>query len=262
MIAMKELTLRGARDNGQTPRSRFQSRPRPRIRPVLTALRVDIAYLLGDGVAQYMSLALLPIIFSIAFRGPAFLGIFGYGYSYRLGVIVAAFSFPVLLVTLVFIDARNGHRLRGMETVTRRHQVVARYLLGLVTAVLTAAMTLLLDWIQLWLDPAWPFAANLWAVFIAAVGTLLVVAVWVPLGYGFDSVTGVQFGLIGLYLIMLIAVTTWEALPKGFTGLVARTAGSMAACPWLTVPVLAGLGVAALALSCTVSVRMAESKEW
>lgn len=256
-IDMRDVRAGDARGDG-APIARGPRARSPRRHPALTALRVDFAYLVGDGVAQYVLVAIMPVFFSIIFGGSQF----SPGFGYRLGVGMTVFTFSVVMVTLAVIDIQAGRRLRGIETVSRRHQVAGRYLMGLGMCAAVAVETLLLDAIQLFLRPSWPFAASLWAMPAAALVALLVVVVWVPLGYGWNSANGVQVTVLGLYAVMLAVLAAWGVLPDTVTGPVLAWIDAMRAHAALALMLAAVLAALAVGLSYAVSVRVLESKEW
>jgi Flp pilus assembly pilin Flp len=231
---------------------------RPSASPVATALRVDMAYLLGDGIGQYIPTLVLPLVFAFAFRGPTF----GDGFGYRLSVAMAIFSFAMFEMTLSVTDMQNGYRMRGLIPASRRSQVAARYMVGLLLAVITAAMIALINILMTLITDGWSFTGNLWMSGIGMLVTLLVIAVIVPLGYTWKNATALQVSLIAVYLVALLATVTWNALPAALTSGVMNVVSNVQAhWPVATVIVIAFAAVAYL-ISYAIGVRVMQAKEW
>ena len=112
---------------------------RSRQHALTTALRVDMAYLCVD-VRTVLSLLLAPL-FSVIFQGEAY----GDGFGYRMGVIMTVFTCAMWVLTMAVADLQNGYRLRGIIPSSRKNQVAARYVVGLVISVLSVAMIVLID---------------------------------------------------------------------------------------------------------------------
>lgn len=124
---------------------------RSRQHALTTALRVDMAYLCVD-VRTMFSLLLAPL-FSVIIDG----------FGYRMGVIMTVFTCAMWVLTMAVADLQNGYRLRGIIPSSRKNQVAARYVVGLVISVLSIAMIVLIDGLQVLVNPDWSFAGNLWA---------------------------------------------------------------------------------------------------
>ena len=129
---------------------------RSRQHALTTALRVDMAYLCV-GERTVFSLLLAPL-FSVIFQGEAY----GDGFGYRMGVIMTVFTCAMWVLTMAVADLQNGYRLRGIIPASRKSQVAARYVVGLVISVLSIAMIVLIDGLQVLVNPDWSFAGNLW----------------------------------------------------------------------------------------------------
>ena len=99
---------------------------RSRQHALTTALRVDMAYLCV-GERTVFSLLLAPL-FSVIFQGEAY----GDGFGYRMGVIMTVFTCAMWVLTMAVADLQNGYRLRGIIPASRKSQVAARYVVGLV----------------------------------------------------------------------------------------------------------------------------------
>ena len=130
---------------------------RSRQHALTTALRVDMAYLCV-GERTVFSLLLAPL-FSVIFQGE----VYGDGFGYRMGVIMTVFTCAMWVLTMAVADLQNGYRLRGIIPASRKNQVAARYVVGLVISVLSIAMIVLIDGLQVLVNPDWSFAGNLWA---------------------------------------------------------------------------------------------------
>lgn len=115
---------------------------RSRQHALTTALRVDMAYLCV-GERTVFSLLLAPL-FSVIFQGEAY----GDGFGYRMGVIMTVFTCAMWVLTMAVADLQNGYRLRGIIPASRKSQVAARYVVGLVISVLSIAMIVLIDGLQ------------------------------------------------------------------------------------------------------------------
>ena len=106
---------------------------RSRQHALTTALRVDMAYLcVGERTV-------LAPLFSVIFQGEAY----GDGFGYRMGVIMTVFTCAMWVLTMAVADLQNGYRLRGIIPASRKSQVAARYVVGLVISVLSIAMIVL-----------------------------------------------------------------------------------------------------------------------
>lgn len=128
---------------------------RSRQHALTTALRVDMAYLCVD-VRTVLSLLLAPL-FSVIFQGEAY----GDGFGYRMGVIMTVFICAMWVLTMAVADLQNGYRLRGIIPASRKSQVAARYVVGLVISVLSIAMIVLIDGLQVLVNPDCPRMTNL-----------------------------------------------------------------------------------------------------
>lgn len=110
---------------------------RSRQHALTTALRVDMAYLCVD-VRTMFSLLLLAPLFSVIIDG----------FGYRMGVIMTVFTCAMWVLTMAVADLQNGYRLRGIIPSSRKNQVAARYVVGLAISVLSIAMIVLIDGLQ------------------------------------------------------------------------------------------------------------------
>ena len=159
---------------------------RSRQHALTTALRVDMAYLCV-GERTVFSLLLAPL-FSVIFQGEAY----GDGFGYRMGVIMTVFTCAMWVLTMAVADLQNGYRLRGIIPASRKSQVAARYVVGLVISVLSIAMIVLIDGLQVLINPDWSFAGNLWAAPLGGFCTALMIALIVPTGYLWTKLGGLS----------------------------------------------------------------------
>lgn len=170
---------------------------RSRQHALTTALRVDMAYLCV-GERTVFSLLLAPL-FSVIFQGEAY----GDGFGYRMGVIMTVFTCAMWVLTMAVADLQNGYRLRGIIPASRKSQVAARYVVGLVISVLSIAMIVLIDGLQVLVNPDWSFAGNLWAAPLGGFCTALMVALIVPTGYLWTKLGGFQVTMMVIYVVVL-----------------------------------------------------------
>ena len=131
---------------------------RSRQHALTTALRVDMAYLCVD-VTDCVPVVVGTRCSPSSFKGEAY----GDGFGYRMGVIMTVFTCAMWVLTMAVADLQNGYRLRGIIPASRKSQVAARYVVGLVISVLSIAMIVLIDGLQVLVNPDWSFAGNLWA---------------------------------------------------------------------------------------------------
>ena len=176
------------------------------------------------------SLLLAPL-FSVIFQGEAY----GDGFGYRMGVIMTVFICAMWVLTMAVADLQNGYRLRGIIPASRKSQVAARYVVGLVISVLSIAMIVLIDGLQVLVNPDWSFAGNLWAA---------------PLG-GFCTA------------LMVAAVSILPSiLPASVTRGLAHAANAIIAQRlWLVIAVLTTT-VVAYGISYVIASRIFASREW
>lgn len=184
---------------------------RSRQHALTTALRVDMAYLCVD-VRTVFSLLLAPL-FSVIFQGEAY----GDGFGYRMGVIMTVFTCAMWVLTMAVADLQNGYRLRGIIPASRKSQVAARYVVGLVISVLSIAMIVLIDGLQVLVNPDWSFAGNLWAAPLGGFCTALMVALIVPTGYLWTKLGGLQVTMMVIYVVALAVSILLSILPASVT---------------------------------------------
>lgn len=170
---------------------------RSRQHALTTALRVDMAYLCV-GERTVFSLLLAPL-FSVIFQGEAY----GDGFGYRMGVIMTVFTCAMWVLTMAVADLQNGYLLRGIIPASRKSQVAARYVVGLVISVLSIAIIVLIDGLQVLVNPDWSFAGNLWAAPLGGFCTALMVALIVPTGYLWTKLGGLQVTMMVIYVVVL-----------------------------------------------------------
>lgn len=182
---------------------------RSRQHALTTALRVDMAYLCV-GERTVFSLLLAPL-FSVIFQGEAY----GDGFGYRMGVIMTVFTCAMWVLTMAVADLQNGYRLRGIIPASRKSQVAARYVVGLVISVLSIAMIVLIDGLQVLVNPDWSFAGNLWAAPLGGFCTALMVALIVPTGYLWTKLGGLQVTMMVIYVVVLAGFILLSILPAG-----------------------------------------------
>ena len=226
---------------------------RSRQHALTTALRVDMAYLCVD-VRTVFSLLLAPL-FSVIFQGEAY----GDGFGYRMGVIMTVFTCAMWVLTMAVADLQNGYRLRGIIPASRKSQVAARYVVGLVISVLSIAMIVLIDGLQVLVNPDWSFAGNLWAAPLGGFCTALMVALIVPTGYLWTKLGGLQVTMMVIYVVVFILLSI---LPASVTRGLAHAANAIIAQRlWLVIAVLATT-VVAYGVSYVIASRIFASREW
>lgn len=226
---------------------------RSRQHALTTALRVDMAYLCVD--VRTMSSLLLAPLYSVIFQGEAY----GDGFGYRMGVIMTVFTCAIWVLTMAVADLQNGYRLRGIIPASRKSQVAARYVVGLVISVLSIAMIVLIDGLQVLVNPDWSFAGNLWAAPLGGFCTALMVALIVPTGYLWTKLGGLQVTMMVIYVVVFILLSI---LPASVTRGLAHAANAIIAQRlWLVIAVLATT-VVAYGISYVIASRIFASREW
>lgn len=233
------------------------SRSRPQA--LTTALHVDTAYLCGDGMIQTVSALLLAPLLSVIFQGDAY----GSGFGYRLGVIVTVFTCAMWMLTMAVADLQNGYRLRGIVPASRKSQVAARYVIGLMISILSVAMIVLIDGLQVLVNPDWSFAGNLGAALLGGLCVALMIALIVPTGYLWTKLEGLQVTMMVIYAVVLAAGAILPSiLPASMTrGLVRAANAIIAQRLWLVIAVLA-LTVVVYGISYVIASRIFASREW
>lgn len=226
---------------------------RSRQHALTTALRVDMAYLCVD--VRTMSSLLLAPLYSVIFQGEAY----GDGFGYRMGVIMTVFTCAMWVLTMAVADLQNGYRLRGIIPASRKSQVAARYVVGLVISVLSIAMIVLIDGLQVLVNPDWSFAGNLWAAPLGGFCTALMVALIVPTGYLWTKLGGLRVTMMVIYVVVFILLSI---LPASVTRGLAHAANAIIAQRlWLVIAVLATT-VVAYGISYVIASRIFASREW
>ena len=224
---------------------------RSRQHALTTALRVDMAYLCVD-VRTMFSLLLLAPLFSVIIDG----------FGYRMGVIMTVFTCAMWVLTMAVADLQNGYRLRGIIPSSRKSQVAARYVVGLVISVLSIAMIVLIDGLQVLVNPDWSFAGNLWAAPLGGFCTALMVALIVPTGYLWTKLGGLQVTMMVIYVVVLDGSILLSILPVSVTKGLAHAANAIIAQRlWLVIAVLATT-VVAYGVSYVIASRIFASREW
>lgn len=223
---------------------------RSRQHALTTALRVDMAYLCVD-VRTVFSLLLAPL-FSVIIDG----------FGYRMGVIMTVFTCAMWVLTMAVADLQNGYRLRGIIPSSRKNQVAARYVVGLAISVLSIAMIVLIDGLQVLVNPDWSFAGNLWAAPLGGFCTALMVALIVPTGYLWTKLGGLQVTMMVIYVVVLDGSILLSILPASVTRGLAHAANAIIAQRlWLVIAVLATT-VVAYGISYVIASRIFASREW
>ena len=223
---------------------------RSRQHALTTALRVDMAYLCVD-VRTMFSLLLAPL-FSVIIDG----------FGYRMGVIMTVFTCAMWVLTMAVADLQNGYRLRGIIPSSRKSQVAARYVVGLVISVLSIAMIVLIDGLQVLVNPDWSFAGNLWAAPLGGFCTALMVALIVPTGYLWTKLGGLQVTMMVIYVVVLDGSILLSILPASVTKGLAHAANAIIAQRlWLVIAVLTTT-VVAYGISYVIASRIFASREW
>lgn len=223
---------------------------RSRQHALTTALRVDMAYLCVD-VRTMFSLLLAPL-FSVIIDG----------FGYRMGVIMTVFTCAMWVLTMAVADLQNGYRLRGIIPSSRKNQVAARYVVGLAISVLSIAMIVLIDGLQVLVNPDWSFAGNLWAAPLGGFCTALMVALIVPTGYLWTKLGGLQVTMMVIYVVVLDGSILLSILPASVTRGLAHAANAIIAQRlWLVIAVLATT-VVAYGISYVIASRIFASREW
>ena len=226
---------------------------RSRQHALTTALRVDMAYLCVD-VRTVFSLLLAPL-FSVIFQGEAY----GDGFGYRMGVIMTVFICAMWVLTMAVADLQNGYRLRGIIPASRKSQ---RYVVGLVISVLSIAMIVLIDGLQVLVNPDWSFAGNLWAAPLGGFCTALMVALIVPTGYLWTKLGGLRVTMMVIYVVVLAVFILPSILPASVTRGLAHAANAIIAQRlWLVIAVLTTT-VVAYGISYVIASRIFASREW
>lgn len=224
---------------------------RSRQHALTTALRVDMAYLCVD-VRTMFSLLLLAPLFSVIIDG----------FGYRMGVIMTVFTCAMWVLTMAVADLQNGYRLRGIIPSSRKSQVAARYVVGLVISVLSIAMIVLIDGLQVLVNPDWSFAGNLWAAPLGGFCTALMIALIVPTGYLWTKLGGLQVTMMVIYVVVLAGSILLSILPVSVTKGLAHAANAIIAQRlWLVIAVLATT-VVAYGVSYVIASRIFASREW
>lgn len=224
---------------------------RSRQHALTTALRVDMAYLCVD-VRTMFSLLLLAPLFSVIIDG----------FGYRMGVIMTVFTCAMWVLTMAVADLQNGYRLRGIIPSSRKSRVAARYVVGLVISVLSIAMIVLIDGLQVLVNPDWSFAGNLWAAPLGGFCTALMVALIVPTGYLWTKLGGLQVTMMVIYVVVLAGSILLSILPASVTRGLAHAANAIIAQRlWLVVAVLTTT-VVAYGISYVIASRIFASREW
>ena len=217
---------------------------RSRQHALTTALRVDMAYLCV-GVQTVFSLLLAPL-FSVIFQG----------------VIMTVFTCAMWVLTMAVADLQNGYRLRGIIPASRKSQVAARYVVGLVISVLSVAMIVLIDGLQVLINPDWSFAGNLWAAPLGGFCTALMIALIVPTGYLWTKLGGLQVTMMVIYVVVLAGSILLSILPASVTRGLAHAANAVIAQRlWLVIAVLTTT-VVAYGISYVIASRIFASREW
>lgn len=223
---------------------------RSRQHALTTALRVDMAYLCVD-VRTMFSLLLAPL-FSVIIDG----------FGYRMGVIMTVFTCAMWVLTMAVADLQNGYRLRGIIPSSRKNQVAARYVVGLAISVLSIAMIVLIDGLQVLVNPYWSFAGNLWAAPLGGFCTALMIALIVPTGYLWTKLGGLQVTMMVIYVVVLDGSILLSILPASVTRGLAHAANAIIAQRlWLVIAVLATT-VVAYGISYVIASRIFASREW
>ena len=223
--------------------------PRSRQHALTTALRVDMAYLCV-GVQTVFSLLLAPL-FSVIFQGE----VYGDGFGYRMGVIMTVFICAMWVLTMAVADLQSGYRLRGIIPASRKSQVAARYVVGLVISVLSIAMIVLIN-------PDWSFAGNLWAAPLGGFCTALMIALIVPTGYLWTKLGGLRVTMMVIYVVVLAVFMLPSILPASVTRGLAHAANAIIAQRlWLVIAVLTTT-VVAYGISYVIASRIFASREW
>ena len=223
---------------------------RSRQHALTTALRVDMAYLCV-GERTVFSLLLAPL-FSVIIDG----------FGYRMGVIMTVFTCAMWVLTMAVADLQNGYRLRGIIPSSRKNQVAARYVVGLVISVLSIAMIVLIDGLQVLVNPDWSFAGNLWAAPLGGFCTALMVALIVPTGYLWTKLGGLQVTMMVIYVVALAVSILLSILPASVTRGLAHAANAIIAQRlWLVIAVLTTT-VVAYGISYVIASRIFASREW
>lgn len=224
---------------------------RSRQHALTTALRVDMAYLCVD-VRTMFSLLLLAPLFSVIIDG----------FGYRMGVIMTVFTCAMWVLTMAVADLQNGYRLRGIIPSSRKNQVAARYVVGLVISVLSIAMIVLIDGLQVLVNPYWSFAGNLWAAPLGGFCTALMIALIVPTGYLWTKLGGLQVTMMVIYVVVLAGSILLSISPASVAKGLAHAANAIIAQRlWLVIAVLTAT-VVAYGISYVIASRIFASREW
>lgn len=179
-----------------------------------------------------------------------------------MGVIMTVFTCAMWVLTMAVADLQNGYRLRGIIPSSRKNQVAARYVVGLVISVLSIAMIVLIDGLQVLVNPDWSFAGNLWAAPLGGFCTALMIALIVPTGYLWTKLGGLQVTMMVIYVVVLAGSILLSILPASVTRGLAHVANAIIAQRlWLVIAVLTTT-VVAYGISYVIASRIFASREW
>lgn len=179
-----------------------------------------------------------------------------------MGVIMTVFTCAMWVLTMAVADLQNGYRLRGIIPASRKSQVAARYVVGLVISVLSIAMIVLIDGLQVLVNPDWSFAGNLWAAPLGGFCTALMIALIVPTGYLWTKLGGLQVTMMVIYVVVLAVSILLSILPASVTRGLAHAANAVIAQRlWLVIAVLTTT-VVAYGISYVIASRIFASREW
>lgn len=179
-----------------------------------------------------------------------------------MGVIMTVFTCAMWVLTMAVADLQNGYRLRGIIPSSRKNQVAARYVVGLVISVLSIAMIVLIDGLQVLVNPDWSFAGNLWAAPLGGFCTALMIALIVPTGYLWTKLGGLRVTMMVIYVVVLAVSILLSISPASVTRGLAHAANAIIAQRlWLVIAVLATT-VVAYGISYVIASRIFASREW
>ncbi|GDZ00209.1 hypothetical protein MCC01975_15400 [Bifidobacteriaceae bacterium MCC01975] len=140
--------------------------------------------------------------------------------------------------------------------------MAARYVVGLVISVLSIAMIVLIDGLQVLVNPDWSFAGNLWVAPLGGFCTALMVALIVPTGYLWTKLGGLQVTMMVIYVVVLAVSILLSILPASVTRGLAHAANAIIAQRlWLVIAVLTTT-VVAYGISYVIASRIFASREW
>lgn len=126
-------------------------------------------------------------------------------------------------------DLQSGYRFRGIIPSSRKNQVATRYVVGLVISALSIAMIVLIDGLQVLVNPDRSFVGNLWAVPLGGFCTMLMVTLIMPAGYLWTKLGDLRVTMMVIYAVVLAISMLSSILPASVTRGLAHAANAIVA---------------------------------